>query len=124
MASKNAANVTITDVTLREYGQNVKKEDLDLFTPDIRSEIALNLIDAGFKSIEVFSCVNPQIAPSMDEAHLKKIIKSLCTFKLAIAGSMDSLDEEEYYFLLWIYKSYAKKEWIETVVKKWKDGID
>jgi len=77
MASKNAANVTITDVTLREYGQNVKNEDLDLFTPDIRSEIALNLIDAGFKSIEVFSCVNPQIAPSMNEAHLKKIISCL-----------------------------------------------
>jgi len=77
MANEHDVDVTITDVTLREYGQNVKKEDLDLFTPDIRSEIALNLIDAGFKSIEVFSCVNPQIAPSMDEVHLKKIISCL-----------------------------------------------
>jgi len=77
MANKHAVNVAITDVTLREYGQNVKKEHLDLFTPDIRSEIALSLIDAGFKSIEVFSCVNPQVAPSMNEVHLKKVIRSL-----------------------------------------------
>jgi hydroxymethylglutaryl-CoA lyase len=77
MANKNGVNVTVTDVTLREYGQNLKKEHLDIFTPDIRSEIALNLIDAGFKSIEVFSCVNPQVAPSMNEVHLKKIISSL-----------------------------------------------
>ena len=77
MANKHAVNVAITDVTLREYGQNVKKEYLDLFTPDIRSEIALSLIDAGFKSLEVFSCVNPQVAPSMNEVHLKKVIRSL-----------------------------------------------
>ncbi|MCJ7772176.1 MAG: hypothetical protein MUP22_03465, partial [Desulfobacterales bacterium] len=77
MAKKNADSVTITDVTLREYGQNVKKEHLNIFSPEIRSEIALSLIDAGFKSIEVFSCVNPQISPSMNENELKKISQTL-----------------------------------------------
>lgn len=77
MVNATADTVTITDVTLREYGQNVKQEHLDIFTPDIRSDIALGLINAGFKNIEVFSCVNPRIAPSMDESQLKKIIRSL-----------------------------------------------
>jgi len=70
-------NVLITDVTLREYGQNVKQNHLDIFTPEIRSEIALSLIDAGFTHIEVFSCVSPQIAPSMNEDDVKEIIQTL-----------------------------------------------
>ena len=77
MAFKHGVNVTITDVTLREYGQNLKKEHLGIFTPSMRAEIVLGLIDAGFKSIEIFSCINPHIAPSMDEAYLKKIITTL-----------------------------------------------
>lgn len=77
MAKQNAGIVTITDVTLREYGQNVKKEHLNIFTPEIRSEIALRLMDAGFRKIEIFSCVNPQIAPAMNESDLKKISQTL-----------------------------------------------
>ena len=73
----NDPAVNITDVTLREYGQNIQQAHLDIFTPEIRSGIALRLIDAGFKSIEIFSCVNPSIAPAMREGELEKTLQAM-----------------------------------------------
>ena len=70
-------NVTITDVTLREYGQNIPTEYLYIFTPEIRVEIALQLIDAGMRNIEIISCVNPKISPAMNEEALGKITQGL-----------------------------------------------
>lgn len=67
----------ITDVTLREYGQNVPADSLTLFTPEIRVEIAMGLVEAGFESIEVLSCVHPGIAPAMNPEHMKRIAAGL-----------------------------------------------
>ena len=65
--------VIITDVTLREYGQNVPSLFLHVFSPQIRIEIAQRLIRLGFKGIEAFSCVHPRVAPAMSEEAIKKI---------------------------------------------------
>jgi hydroxymethylglutaryl-CoA lyase len=73
MSGGNKDNVIITDVTLREYGQNVPANHLHIFSPEIRVEIALRLIDAGFTNIEIFSCINPKVAPAMNREALKKI---------------------------------------------------
>lgn len=75
----NDANdsVTITDVTLREYGQNIPAEYLHIFTPEIRVEIALRLIDAGMRNIEILSCVHPKISPAMNKEALGKITRDL-----------------------------------------------
>ncbi len=70
-------SVTITDVTLREYGQNIPAEYLHIFTPEIRVEIALRLINAGIRNIEILSCVHPKISPAMNEEALKKIATGL-----------------------------------------------
>jgi len=51
MTNVNSDAVTITDVTLREYGQNIPASYLYIFTPEIRAKIALRLIDAGFASV-------------------------------------------------------------------------
>jgi len=80
----NDRTVHITDVTLREYGQNLTTKHLELFTPALRSEIALSLVNAGFKTIEIFSCVNPRIAPSMAENELKNTLN--------ILGKIDGAD--------------------------------
>jgi len=69
--------VIITDVTLREYGQNIPSNYLHIFTPEIRIEIAQSLIDASFTNIEILSCVNPQVAPAMNKEVIKKIAKKL-----------------------------------------------
>ena len=69
--------VIITDVTLREYGQNVPSHFLYLFTPEIRVEIAQRLISIGFKGIEVFSCVHPRLAPAMGEDLLRTIAEGI-----------------------------------------------
>ena len=71
MEMKTPDSVTIVDVTLREYGQNVPAGYLNLFTPQIRAGIAQRLMEAGFKDLEIFSCVNPQVAPSMKKEDLK-----------------------------------------------------
>ena len=71
------ARVTITDVTLREYGQNVPGSHLHVFNPEIRAEIALKLIDAGFTNLEVLSCINPRLAPAMNGEAIKKITSDL-----------------------------------------------
>ncbi len=67
----------ITDVTLREYGQNVPSSFLHIFTPRIRIEIARRLIDAGFDNLEIFSCVHPKIAPAMNRPDLQRIAEAL-----------------------------------------------
>ncbi|MBW1704412.1 MAG: hypothetical protein JRJ86_04525 [Deltaproteobacteria bacterium] len=73
MGYENKDSVIITDVTLREYGQNISESRLHIFNPEIRVKIALRLIDAGFTNIEIFSCINPKIAPAMNQEALKKI---------------------------------------------------
>ena len=67
----------ITDVTLREFGQNVPGAYLHIFTPGIRARIASDLINACFRSLEVFSCIRPKTAPAMYEKALKKISRDL-----------------------------------------------
>lgn len=76
-AENNKGGVTITDVTLREYGQNVPAVGLDIFTPEIRLEIASRLMEAGLKNIEILSCIHPGIAPAMNKKALKKIAAGL-----------------------------------------------
>ncbi len=77
MVENQVENVIITDVTLREYGQNIPANFLNIFTPEIRIKIALKLIDAGFTNIEILSCIHPGLAPAMDEMALKKIATGL-----------------------------------------------
>lgn len=77
MVDDDIDRVTITDVTLREYGQNVPASFLHIFSPESRHEIALRLIGAGFANVEVLSCVHPEIAPAMNEDALKKTSEKL-----------------------------------------------
>lgn len=77
MADDRVDRVIITDVTLREYGQNIPSNYLHIFTPKIRIEIALSLIDSGFTNIEILSCINPQLAPAMNKKVIRKIAKDL-----------------------------------------------
>ena len=77
MSDKKAGSITITDVTLREFGQNVPAAYMNIFTPEIRARIASDLIDAGFQSLEVFSCIHPKVAPAMNEYALRKISRDL-----------------------------------------------
>jgi hydroxymethylglutaryl-CoA lyase len=74
---QRASSVILTDVTLREYGQNVPSRFLGVFSPQIRIDIAQRLIRLGFGSIEVFSCVHPRIAPAMSEEAIKTIGRGL-----------------------------------------------
>ena len=76
-AEKKTDCVTITDVTLREFGQNVPATHLHIFAPGIRASIAYELIDLGFRSLEVLSCIHPKVAPAMNEDALRKISKDL-----------------------------------------------
>ena len=77
MKQGEADSVTVTDVTLREYGQNIPGKYLHIFTPEIRVEIALRLMNAGIRNIEILSCIHPKIAPAMNEEALKKIATDL-----------------------------------------------
>lgn len=77
MQNNSADKVIITDVTLREYGQNVPSNYLPIFSPEKRVETVLKLVDAGFSNIEVFSCVRPKIAPAMNTQALKEIAAGL-----------------------------------------------
>lgn len=77
MLSKKENRVIITDVTLREYGQNITSNYLNIFTTEKRIYIAQKLIDAGFKDIEVLSCVHPKIAPAMNTDSIKEIAHAL-----------------------------------------------
>ena len=69
--------VSLTDVTLREYGQNVPSSHLHVFTPEIRIEIARELIRAGFRRLEVLSCVHARVAPAMNHEDAEKIAAGL-----------------------------------------------
>jgi hydroxymethylglutaryl-CoA lyase len=69
--------IIITDVTLREYGQNVPSHFLHVFTPQIRIKIAQRIVRLGFKGLEVFSCVHPRVAPAMSEEAIKTIGRSI-----------------------------------------------
>jgi hydroxymethylglutaryl-CoA lyase len=66
-------DVVITDVTLREYGQNVPASCLHRFSPQIRIDLALKLIRLGFRNLEVLSCAHPRIAPAMAQETLRTI---------------------------------------------------
>jgi isopropylmalate/homocitrate/citramalate synthase len=77
MANSSLDRAIVTDVTLREYGQNVPARFLPIFTPEIRTEIAKRLIGAGFRDIEILSCVHPAIAPAMNRDALKKTSEKL-----------------------------------------------
>jgi hydroxymethylglutaryl-CoA lyase len=66
-------DVVITDVTLREYGQNVPALALHSFSNEIRIDLALQLIQAGFRNLEVLSCAHPRIAPAMNEQAIRAI---------------------------------------------------
>jgi len=77
MTNDKNDSVTITDVTLREYGQNIPAEYLHIFTPESRVEIALQLIDAGMRNIEILSCVHPRVSPAMNKEALGKITQDL-----------------------------------------------
>jgi len=69
--------VTITDVTLREYGQNVPSLYLPVFTPRLRADVAGKLIQAGLPGIEIFSCISPRIAPAMAREEIEKTLAAL-----------------------------------------------
>jgi hydroxymethylglutaryl-CoA lyase len=77
MANPIPERAIVADVTLREYGQNVPASFLHIFTPEIRHEIALRLIDAGFTHIELLSCVHPHIAPAMNKEALEQTVRKL-----------------------------------------------
>ena len=81
MTDDHVEKVTISDVTLREYGQNIPSAYLDIFTPHIRVKIALGLIEAGFTNIEILSCVHPKVAPAMNDGAIRKIAKGLGKIK-------------------------------------------
>jgi len=78
---ERADRVILTDVTLREYGQNIPSSFLRLFSPKIRVEIAQRLVRVGFEGIEVLSCVNPRIAPAMSEEAIKSVSRGLGRIK-------------------------------------------
>ena len=77
MTDRKTDRVTITDVTLREFGQNVPGTQLHIFTPGIRIRIASEQMDLGFRSLEVHSCIHPKVAPAMSEDALRKISEDL-----------------------------------------------
>ena len=77
MADYGVDSVTITDVTLREYGQNIPSAYLHIFTPEIRIRIGLGLVEAGLTEIEILSCVHTKVAPAMSEVAIREIAEGL-----------------------------------------------
>ena len=53
---RNVPNVEVSDVTLREHGQNVTEEELEAFSVALRVSTASALVEAGFKRLELVSC--------------------------------------------------------------------
>jgi len=76
--------VRITDVTLREHGQNVPAAGLAVFTPESRASFARALRDAGFRRLEVLSCVHPRVAPAMARDQLEALLQHM--------GTMDGVE--------------------------------
>ncbi|MBL7205741.1 MAG: hypothetical protein ISS63_15655 [Desulfobacteraceae bacterium] len=87
MVDKNADRVTITDVTLREFGQNVPGTYIHIFTPGIRARIASKLMDAGFRSLEVLSCIHPKVAPAVSCSIMAAIASMISGVFLPVAAS-------------------------------------
>ncbi len=67
----------MTDVTLREHGQNVPLNRLESFSAETRIRLAMRLMEAGVHSLEVFSCVHPKVAPAMAPDILDRIASAL-----------------------------------------------
>jgi len=81
VADDGVDSVIITDVTLREYGQNIPSAYLHIFTPEIRIKIALGLVEAGFTEMEILSCVHTKVAPAMSEVAIREIAEGLGKIK-------------------------------------------
>jgi len=77
-------DVVVTDVTLREHGQNVSAAELDTFTPESRARFAHALRSAGLRRLEVLSCVSPAAAPAMARPQLEQLLAAL--------GTMDGVE--------------------------------
>ncbi|MBN2033865.1 MAG: hypothetical protein JW836_11355 [Deltaproteobacteria bacterium] len=77
MYDERLSEVFVTDVTLREYGQNIPASSLRLFSPQIRTDIALKLIEAGLRNLEVLSCVHPRISPAMNPKIIRTIARGI-----------------------------------------------
>ncbi len=73
----DGSEVLLTDVTLREHGQNVPAADLERFTVGERVALARALVDAGVRRIEVLSCVHPRVAPAMAPELLRAVARGL-----------------------------------------------
>jgi len=69
--------VVITDVTLREHGQNVPEGRVHEFPPALRVRLAEALIRAGIRSLELFSCVSPRVAPAMERGLVRRVAEAL-----------------------------------------------
>ena len=72
-----APKVLVTDVTLREFGQNAPRKALAAFPPEVRVHAARRLLEAGFTSLELLSCVHPQVAPAMAPDLLERVANAL-----------------------------------------------
>ncbi len=77
MNHSTGPRVLVTDVTLREFGQNVPRHSLKAFTPHIRVHTAHRLIQSGFRSLEVLSCVHPKVAPAMAREALTEVASGI-----------------------------------------------
>lgn len=74
---RHAPRVLVTDVTLREHGQNVPLNRLESFSAETRVRLARRLLEAGVRALEVFSCVHPKVAPAMSPDILGRIASAL-----------------------------------------------
>lgn len=74
---RNVPNVEVSDVTLREHGQTVTEEGLHEFSVEMRVSTASALVEAGFKRLELVSCVSPQVAPAMSEALIREVTEGV-----------------------------------------------
>ena len=77
MRARHLPDVFVTDVTLREHGQNVPAEGLDTFSPEARASFAHALRDAGVRRMEVLSCVSPRVAPAMARDQLQQVLAAM-----------------------------------------------
>jgi len=70
-------DVEVADVTLREHGQTVSEEELEKFGVDLRVSTALALTEAGFRRLELVSCVSPEVAPAMSESLIREVTEGV-----------------------------------------------
>ena len=74
---REATEVTVRDVTLREFGQNVPADRLGGFTVEQRLWLARRLIDVGVETMEIASTASPKVAPAMDGALVQRLARGL-----------------------------------------------